>query len=90
MQTAVYAWFWFNAYYPEVSKPRVSIDGYADKGTGNPKINQGYAQKRAESVAKALQDKGVPAKQIKVSSHGDEIQPFADNDKNRCVIIVGK
>lgn len=68
----------------------VSIDGYADKGTGNPKINQGYAQKRAESVAKALQDKGVPAKQIKVSSHGDEIQPFADNDKNRCVILVGK
>ena len=29
MHTAVYAWFWFNVYYPEVSKPRVSIDGYA-------------------------------------------------------------
>ena len=29
MHTAVYAWFWFNTYYPQVSRPRVSIDGYA-------------------------------------------------------------
>ena len=29
MQTAVYAWFWFNVYYPQVSKPRFSVDGYA-------------------------------------------------------------
>ncbi|MBE5822971.1 MAG: exopolysaccharide biosynthesis polyprenyl glycosylphosphotransferase [Butyrivibrio sp.] len=29
MQTAVYAWFWFNVYYPVVSSPRVSRDGYA-------------------------------------------------------------
>ena len=28
MQTAVYAWFWYNVYYPEVSKPRISVDGY--------------------------------------------------------------
>ena len=28
MQTAVYAWFWFNVYYPEVSRPRISVDGY--------------------------------------------------------------
>ena len=29
MHTAVYAWFWFNTYYPVVSSPRVSVDGYA-------------------------------------------------------------
>lgn len=29
MQTAVYAWYWFAVYYPQVSKPRVSVDGYA-------------------------------------------------------------
>ena len=29
MQTAVYAWFWFKVYYPEVSRPRISVDGYA-------------------------------------------------------------
>lgn len=33
MQTAVYAWFWFSVYYPEVSKPRISIDGY-ELGSG--------------------------------------------------------
>ena len=68
----------------------VTVDGYADKGTGNEKVNNGYAQQRAENVAKALKAKGVPESQIKVASHGDTVQPFADNDKNRCVIIVGK
>ncbi|WP_026650843.1 sugar transferase [Butyrivibrio proteoclasticus] len=28
MQTAVYAWFWFNTYYPIVSAQRTSVDGY--------------------------------------------------------------
>ena len=28
MQTAVYAWFWFTTYYPIVSGPRYSVDGY--------------------------------------------------------------
>ena len=68
----------------------VTVDGYADKGTGNARVNDGYAQQRAENVAKALKAKGVPESQIKVASHGDSVQPFAENDKNRCVIIVGK
>ena len=68
----------------------VTIDGYADRGTGNPQINKEYAQQRAEKVAKALQQEGIPASQLKVDSHGDTIQPFPENDKNRCVIIVGK
>ncbi len=28
MHTAVYAWFWFKVYYPIVSGPRISVDGY--------------------------------------------------------------
>ena len=28
METAVYAWFWFNTYYPIVSATRISVDGY--------------------------------------------------------------
>ncbi len=28
MQTCVYAWFWFNTYYPIVSATRISQDGY--------------------------------------------------------------
>jgi outer membrane protein OmpA-like peptidoglycan-associated protein len=68
----------------------VTISGYADKGTGNPRINAKYAAQRADKVAKWLQQKGIPASQIKVESFGDTVQPFADNDRNRCVIVVGK
>ena len=69
---------------------KITIDGYADKGTGNPKLNAGYAQKRADKIAALLKEKGVPASQMTVKSYGDTVQPFADNDKNRCVIIEGK
>lgn len=68
----------------------ITISGYADKGTGNPKLNVGYAQQRAEKVAAMLKKKGVPASQMNVKSYGDTVQPFAENDKNRCVIIEGK
>ena len=68
----------------------ISISGYADKGTGNPKINQGYAKQRAEKVAKILQEKGVAASRMTVESFGDTVQPFPENDKNRCVIVVGE
>lgn len=68
----------------------LSVDGYADKGTGNASLNKEYAQKRAQSVAQKLQDKGVEASRMTVNSYGDTVQPFADNDKNRCVIIQGK
>lgn len=79
---------WYNA-NPEKQKV-ITVDGYADKGTGNPRVNKEYARQRAEKAAQALQEKGIPSSQIKVDSHGDTIQPFPENDKNRCVIIVGK
>ncbi len=28
LQTGVYAWFWFNTYYPQLSRARYSADGY--------------------------------------------------------------
>ncbi|MBQ9532712.1 MAG: OmpA family protein [Prevotella sp.] len=68
----------------------ITISGYADKGTGNEKVNKGYAKARAEKVAKALQDKGIAKKRMTVNSYGDTVQPFANNDDNRCVIIVGE
>lgn len=79
---------WYKA-NPEKTKV-ITVDGYADKGTGNPRVNQEYARLRAEKAAKALQEQGIPESQIKVDSHGDTIQPFPENDKNRCVLIVGK
>ena len=72
--------------YPE---GKITISGYADKGTGNPQLNVGYAQRRADSVLKQLKEKGVPASQMTSNSYGDKVQPFEDNDKNRCVIILG-
>ena len=69
---------------------KITVSGYADKGTGNPKINAKYAQQRAEKVAKSLQEKGVAADRMTVNSYGDTVQPFAENDRNRCVIVVGE
>lgn len=66
-----------------------TVDGYADKGTGNPEINVRYARERAQKVKDALVKAGVSASRLTVNSYGDKVQPFAENDKNRCVIIVG-
>ena len=68
----------------------ISVAGYADKGTGTAAINERVAKNRAAAVVKALKKAGVPAKQIKEASYGDTVQPFAENDMNRCVIIEGK
>ncbi len=78
------------AWAKEYKDKKIIVSAYADKGTGNPKINMEYAQKRADTIVKALKDKGVPASQIEAKAYGDTVQPFADNDKNRCVIVVGK
>ncbi len=77
---------WLNK-YPSKS---ITIDGYADKGTGTAAINARLAKQRANAVAKAIKAKGISSKRIKVASHGDTVQPYADNDSNRCVIIVGE
>ena len=68
---------------------KVYIVGYADKGTGNARLNQMYAERRAETFKKDLVEKhGANADRIIIDSKGDTVQPFPDNnDKNRCVII---
>ena len=68
----------------------VSIKGYADKGTGTPAVNLRYSRQRAQNVAKALREKGVPDSQMQVSALGDKVQPFNSNDQNRCVIVVSE
>ena len=71
-------------------KKNITISGYADKNTGNAQINEGYAKDRAEKVAAALQERGVDASRMTVNSYGDTVQPFEENDLNRCVIVVGE
>ncbi len=69
---------------------KVSVVGYADKGTGNPKLNIGYSKQRAEKCKAELVDAyGCDASRISVDYKGDTVQPFDENDKNRCVIIDG-
>jgi len=74
--------------YPEA---KVSITGYADKGTGNPKINVGYAKRRAESVADVLVKKyGISSSRITVDSKGDTEQPYEQNNLNRVSICIAE
>ncbi len=66
----------------------IYIKGYADKGTGNPYVNRKYAKQRAENVKKALVSKyGIDSKMIECLSYGDTVQPYTENDKNRCATI---
>ena len=68
-----------------------TVTGYADKGTGTAKQNKKYAKQRADDVAKKLVEQyGLDAKRLKIDSKGDTVQPFEDNDKNRCVIVTGE
>lgn len=74
--------------YPET---KVTVTGYADKGTGNPKLNTKYAKQRADQYKKELVDNyNADGSRIITDSKGDTVQPFAENDKNRCVIIEGE
>ena len=68
----------------------INIVGYADKGTGNAKLNQMYAQRRAQQFKDDLvKIYGVEANRISTDSKGDLLQPFSENDKNRCVLVEG-
>lgn len=69
---------------------KISVTGYADKGTGTSELNKKYAQQRADNFKETLvDDYGVDASRIITDSKGDTVQPFSENDKNRCVIIEG-
>ena len=69
---------------------KVTVTGYADAGTGNPRINMKYSQGRAANVAKALTDAGIDAARITVDAKGDTVQPYSENDKNRVTIAIAK
>lgn len=67
----------------------VTIVGYADRGTGNSRINMGYSKQRAEKfLADLVSRYNVDASRITIDYKGDTVQPFPeDNDRNRCVIV---
>ncbi len=72
-------------------KAWATIKGYADAGTGNERINDRYARERAEYVKKVLvEEYGIDENRLDVSSFGDNVQPFSENDENRVVIVYAE
>ena len=70
---------------------KVAITGYADKGTGNAKINARLGQQRSKAVNDALQKVcGIDPSRIVTDSKGDTEQPFAENDQNRVSICIAE
>ncbi|KAB4878074.1 OmpA family protein, partial [Bacteroides thetaiotaomicron] len=69
---------------------KISITGYADVNTGNPKINSKLSEKRAVNVAEALKVKGIAADRIKIDFKGDTVQPYATPEENRVSICIAE
>lgn len=66
----------------------VYVKAYADRETGNPTYNQALSERRAETIVRCLTNiYGIPASRIESRAFGDKVQPFAENDLNRVVII---
>jgi outer membrane protein OmpA-like peptidoglycan-associated protein len=79
------------AYLNKYPESKVVITGYADKGTGNTKINEKLAKKRSEIVADLLTSKfGIASSRITIDSKGDTVQPFEQNDLNRVSICIAE
>ena len=70
---------------------KVTVTGYADKGTGNAKINERLGKNRAQVVADRLvKQYKIDRSRIIIDSKGDTEQPFAENDKNRVTICIAE
>ena len=78
-------------YMKEHPNCTVEVTGYADRGTGNPKINNNLSQRRAQAVSNMLQrNYGIKKNRIKVDYKGDTIQPFAKEIENRVAICIAE
>ena len=70
---------------------KVEVTGYADRGTGNARINKSLSERRAQIVSNELTKKyGISASRIIVDSKGDTVQPFAKNEENRVTICIAE
>ena len=78
-------------YLKENPNAKVEVTGYADRGTGNPRINKSLSQRRAQAVFNSLtKTYGIDASRIKVDYKGDTIQPFATDVENRVAICIAE
>ena len=78
-------------YLGKTPEAKVVVTGYADKGTGNERINDRIAAKRAAAVVWMLEKRyGISAERITEESKGARVQPFAENNMNRVSIMIAK
>lgn len=68
----------------------IQLTGYADRATGTDVVNQRISERRAAAVKDALVKKGIDAKRITTEGKGASVQPFANNDENRVVVVMGE
>ena len=78
------------AYMEKDPASKVAITGYADKETGNPRINMTLSEKRAKIVADALKAKGIAADRIVTDFKGDTVQPFRVPEENRVSVCIAE
>ena len=78
------------AFMNKYPNSRVTVTGYADKGTGNDAINDRIAARRAKVVVDALVKKGISSSRITSESKGSRVQPYAENNKNRVTICIAE
>lgn len=63
---------------------------FADKATGTPDYNMALSEKRAASVAKSLEAKGIDKSRIITWSYGDTAQVSEVSHKNRVCVMICK
>ena len=74
----------------KANNAKLTITGYADSATGDAAYNQTLSQKRAETVAAALEKMGISRSHMIVEGKGgvDTLQPESYN--RRVIIIMGE
>ena len=63
---------------------------FADKATGTPDYNMTLSKKRADSIAKALEAKGIDKSRIITWWFGDTVQVSEVSHKNRVCVMICK
>ncbi len=78
-------------YLRQYPNARVALCGYADRGTGNDRINDRLARQRVEIVKQELVTRyGIAESRISTDSKGAREQPFAVNEQNRVTIAIAE
>ena len=80
------------SYLKDSPQTRILIEGHTDS-TGSADFNQALSERRAEAVANALIDRGVPADALRTKGRGEDYpvasnQTAAGRQQNRRVEIV--